>query len=423
MSINWGERRVIVIESDDWGICSWAPDRETHEAVSKIPEVKEYWETLPGWIDGTLETPRDMDRLFSFLEEFKGRDGRPVVFTACYVVANPDYDAIRGDDLEQYHDIFLDEGVPEGWERGDIVGKAREGMSRAVWCPEFHARLHHAQPHLWLKAVREGSPGAAAIFEHNMFQCEERVGEYVDMSPAQQEEWIAPAIRRMETLFGQPARCAVNSDATDQTEQVWAAEGIRARMARGTGSWLNDQPDFRSAMGRYREEIGMTYLNRNCWLEPLGSGDLEGRRHAKGAYEEVLAAWENNEPAVCSSHRKNYVSLINEQVENGYEQAAWWFETLVSRHPDVYFLTSWEVAQMYRQGASVQLLGDHAICRNWTDQEAAVAQILPEGRRPGELHVLTGCQLPAIEMDGDRMRVIMPPGDYMINLPAGDGGE
>ncbi|MFO7948428.1 MAG: hypothetical protein R6V19_16620 [Armatimonadota bacterium] len=417
MTIDWAKRKAVVIESDDWGICAWAPDREALQAVRQIDAVQEYLQSLPGWVDGSLETPADLERLFAFLEGFRGCDGRPVVFTACYAVANPDYRAIEAAGMQTYHDMFLDEGVPDRWERGDIVAKAREGMRRGVWCPEFHTRLHHAQPYLWLDAVREGDTGAAAIFPYQMFQCRERVGEYVDMTPEQQAEWIAPAIRRMEILFGQPARCAVNSDATDETEAVWADEGIRCRMCKGTGSWANEgEPNFSHPAGDLREDIEMTYLNRNTWLEPLGEGDLEGRRHAKHAYDEVIAAWENNRPAICSSHRKNYVSFVDEQVENGYRQAAWWLEKLVNEHPDLYFLTSWEVAQMYRQGASIQLLGDHAVARNWTEDEAQVTETLPDELEPGELHVLTGTQLAAIECHDREMTVTMAPGDYMIEL-------
>ncbi len=422
MNIDWSTRKVLVVESDDWGICSWAPDPETFEEVRKLDVVQEYWQKLAGWVGGTLESPADMERLFGFLERYRGRDGRSPNFVACYVVANPDYDRILASDLQEYHDIFLDEGVPSRWERGDLLAKAKEGMKRGVWLPEFHARLHHAQPHKWLQAVRDGSPQAAAIFQYQMFQCEERRPEYEDMSPQQQAEWIVPAIRRMDKLFGRLPKCGVNSDAMPETEQIWAGEGLHVRMCRG------NLPNNRSAashhetlMGAYqRPDLDMTYLSRNCFLEPLGSGDLDHPSGAIAAAEAAVNDWSRGVPAVCSSHRKNYLSMIDGETQNGYDQAEWFFDKLTSGHPDLYFLTSWEVAQMYRRGASIELFGDHAIVRNWTDAETSVSEQLPEGVEPGALHVLTGGRLPAIEFDGGAMTAFVAPGDYLIEL---DGWE
>ena len=360
MAVDWSARKALVIESDDWGICSWAPDRATFEKVRGLEVVRDYWARLGGWIAGTLESASDMERLFEFLERYRGRDGRPVSFVACYVVANPDYERIAASGLQEYHDVFLDEGVPSRWERGDILNKARDGMRRGVWLPEFHARLHHAQPLKWLQSVRDGSPQASALFEHQMFQCEERRPEYEDMTPEQQAEWIVPAIRRMDALFGRVAKCGVNGDATAETEKVWAGQGIKARMCRGNVSNAESRHPQEEAMGRLLPEVDMTYLSRNCSLEPLGSGDLEHPSGAIAAAEAAVNAWQRGVPAVCSSHRKNYLSLIDEETENGYDQAAWFFDKLTAE-------------DVLRAASTI-----------FSTNKVAISVVLPAKKKPGE---------------------------------------
>ena len=417
MDVDWTSRKALVMESDDWGICSWCPDRQTFAEVRQLDVVQEYFGRLSGWVAGGLETPDDMERLFQFLEGYHGRDGRPVVFTPCYAVANPDYEKIIESDLAEYHDIFLDEGVPGRWQHADILGKAREGMTRGVWMPEFHTRLHHAQPHKWLQAVRDGSPQAAKLFEYQMFQCEERRPEYEDMTPEQQAEWIVPAIRRMEKLFGRASRCGVNSDAGPETEAVWAAQGLRVRMCRGNvPNARTADPPQQPVMGTYRADIDMTYLSRNCYLEPLGSGDLNHTNGAIPAAQAALNNWQHGLPTVCSSHRKNFLSFIEEETENGYDQAAWFFDKLTSEHPDIYFLTSWELAQMYRQGASLEFFGDHIIARNWGAGETQVSGQLPGPLQPGEAHTMTAGRVLDMDFPDDLIAVTMQPGDYRIDV-------
>ncbi len=417
MSVDWSVRRAFVMESDDWGVCAWCPDIEAFEAVRQLDAVREYWERLSGWVAGSLETPDDMERLFGFLENYTGCDGRPANIVSCYGVANPDYDAIREAGLSQYHDIFLDEGVPSGWERGDLPGMAKDGMRRGVWVPEFHTRLHHAQPRKWLASVREGSPHAAAIFDHNMFQCEERRPEYEDMTPSEQAEWIVPAIQRMQKLFNRAPKCAVNSDATIETERIWRAQGLQVRMCRNNvPNAATGDPGREQLMGFYQADSDMIYLSRNCFLEPLGSGDLDHPSGARAAYEAVLNDWRRGVPAVCSCHRKNYVSFLEQETENGYSQATWLYDVLTSQHPDIYFMTSWEVAQMYRNGASVEVFGDHAVVRNWTASEQTVSEALPEGVAPGAAHVLTSGAVAGVEFDEGRVGVTVAPGDYLVEL-------
>lgn len=415
--INWTERKVLTVESDDYGVCAWTANSEIYNAITQLDVARNYLTQVKNWVGGTLETPDVLERLFSFLEQYHGRDGRPANFVPCYGVANPDFASIKADGYREYHDIWLDEGVPGRWKRECALDKAREGMTRGVWVPEFHTRLHHANPYKWLQSVREGSPEARTFFEFEVFQCEERRPEYEDMSKEEQIAWIAPAIDRFRAMFARVPRAGVNSDATEVTEEVWRARGLKVRMFKQNSiEQRHLAPGDRLPMGQYRADIDMTMLNRNVFFEPLGSGDLDGPHCAREALRNVEANWAQGEPAIVSSHRKNYRSMVGNETQNGYDQAEYLYGELTLRHPDLHFLTTWEVAQMYRQGGSIEVFGDHAIARNWTDGELRVSEELVAGVMPGASSVLTDGGVVDIDFIDGQMAVIMLPGDYRIEL-------
>ena len=418
MPIDWSKRKAIAIESDDWGNCAWTPDLATFTAVREHPAVRDYHER-PGirhWVHGTLETPDDLQRLFDFLYLYRGGDGRPVVMTPCYTTGNPDYERIAAGGFTEYLDISLEQGVPSRWERGDIVGKAREGIARGVWSPEFHARLHHAQPYLWLEAVRSGNEEAAFLFEHQVFQCAARRPEYEGMTASEQNAWCSEGIARMRRCFGRPPHCGVNSDASVETEHIWVMAGLRCRLA--VSAIANTGPTSApvNEMGAVNPASGLIHLNRNVHLEPLGSADLDHHNGARAAVLAVINCWQRGEPAVLSTHRKNFVSLDAHEELNGYDQFAWLLERLLAEHPDMVFLTSWEVAQLYRDGWSTEFFGDTVLVRNWSGQEQAVEFTLPPGKSARwAADIRTDSALP-LDVAQTTARVFMPDGECVVQL-------
>jgi hypothetical protein len=81
-------------------MCDWSPNLSVYKKLNDevfvyegtnrqgIPISKE-------WGKSTLESPADMERLFQILEKHKGGDGRPAIFQANYIMAAPDYVAIK----------------------------------------------------------------------------------------------------------------------------------------------------------------------------------------------------------------------------------------------------------------------------------------------------------------------------------------
>ena len=402
---NWSEHPVICFESDDWGCCCWAPDTAALQRAGAIPEVREHWDRrrLWPWLDGSLETPEDVVALCDFLDGFTGGDGRPALFTPCYIVGNPDYERIAAGGMQAYHDITIDRGVPAAWERGDFVAPAREGVARGVWRPEYHARLHHTQPHLWLASVRDGHREAAPLFDEAMFQQSSMLPEYEQMHEATQIEWVTGGFEAFETAFGYRPWCAINMDASEVTERIWWDLGIRARLNRPNAE-----------MGSPSPCTEMTYLRRNARLEPLGIDDEYAAAGFTGCWREVQAAWGRGEPAIVSTHRKNYVSCVAEQQRQGYLQLEMLLIEIAECRPEAVFVTSAEIAQLCRHGVSALAWSGEIVCRNYTDEERAIELPVPEGMRPAEAFDLrTGNEVGIMAVDG-KPALLAPVGDFLV---------
>jgi hypothetical protein len=388
--IDWNRYPAVVFESDDWGACELTPDPAAAERYRQI--MKKY-EKDSIWCFSTLETPADLERLFTILRKHSGIDGLPCIFTAFTSMGNPDFAAIRSNGFSEYVDIGLDKGVPTGWERGDIVGKMRSGFENGIWAPEFHSFLHHTSPKKLMERLNSsGKDGKMAreLFKIKCYYQGEHVPEYVDMNVKEQFDWVSRCMTRFNNIFGFMPNAAVTSDAYPETEIVWSANGITAiclkncRINTGEVIVYPNKPwnlqNVYEKIGNYNPVLNAVYITRNVFFECGHSA------------EEILPVIDRclngfNEPAIISTHRINYASLDKALVERRYRE----LEKLLGalRGKKVCFLTTGEVAGLYRNGWSVRQFGKQAVLRKWAkDADPIIIQeqyktliTLPEHRK------------------------------------------
>lgn len=412
--IDWEQFPSVIFESDDWGAC----EVSRHEDDAAL--LGDLWEELhgsPGNVMSTLETPDELDRLYTLLESFQGIDGQHPVFTAFVATGNPDYTAIRAAEFGSYVDIGIDEGVPEGWQRGDIVGKWHEGYERGVFAPEYHSALHHTNPQAWLERLRLQGPdgdAARAAFNHACYYQGFDIPEYVGMNVRQQYEWVGTGVQRFANAVGYRPNAAVCSDAYPVTETIWSLHGIRTiclknstnnqgeRVVHHAKPW-NHQDSF-TPMGAYDQMNDVIYLGRNVFFESQQVGEV---------VPAIRACWARHEPAIISSHRDVYVSLDEERVENGFDKLKGLLSAL-TQEESVRFLTSAEVSDIYRRGWSLRRVGAYYVLRQYTGETQ-------EMMLPGSISRISalpaGFNLSLIRHD-DRTVVNLPSGDFLVELDA-----
>ncbi|MEZ4841523.1 MAG: hypothetical protein R2821_08445 [Flavobacteriaceae bacterium] len=97
-------RKIIVIESDDWGSIR-IPSADTIELLKKRGiEIND-----PYNLNDSLASEQDLSCLFEVLASFKDSKGNHPVITANTIMANPDFKKIREREFkEYYYELFTD---------------------------------------------------------------------------------------------------------------------------------------------------------------------------------------------------------------------------------------------------------------------------------------------------------------------------
>ena len=225
--------KFVSIGSDDWGRWSghgpaW-PDNATRER---------FWEEGL-WLSGgeasraTAETSSDLDTLYALLDHIN--EGMPrahcAVLTPFWVVAGPDYDAMRqsgcpGEDTCAYRELWWHNstgGLDRApFDRGDLRGRYVEGFHRGLWHPEYHGRSHF-DTRAWTAYLKAGEEVTSAYFDHGLTyyhygrrnatsgiyhstHSEYRSDDLVHQRPLNQmAAWIAEGVAGFEAFWGYSA--------------------------------------------------------------------------------------------------------------------------------------------------------------------------------------------------------------------------
>jgi hypothetical protein len=364
----WSKVKALVIVSDDWGMCAWCPTVSVYEEMHTLEFMRNPWSS------GTLESPADMERLFSLLEQFRGGDDLPALFMPMYIVGSPDFAAIEATGFATYADVGIDEGVPRGWERGDLAAKAREGICRGVWHPGYHARAHHFSTQRWMERLHAGDEWAHHAFGRNVYVCEtvrDRVREYARMGQDEQVDWVMEGIDRFERAFGVSPGSARNSDLTPSVLDALTERGVRA---------VTDEGPLKESDHR------LVVLPRLIQFEPFMTADHEDI--VARTLADIETRWADGRPAALSTHRRNYKGFDPGDVERNFARLRELLQAVADRHPDAVYLCGDEVAQLTRRGHSIIRRGRRIICRNYGQER--VRAIISAGGHEHELALLPG---------------------------------
>lgn len=409
---DWKSYPAVIIESDDWGSCEHAANHKTWKRLKASGLLG----SSP-FQDDTLESASDLNKLAALLGAYRDPEGLPAVLTAFACVANPDFARIRKSGFAAYYDLPIGRSLPGGWRRPGLRKAWGAAMWSGIFHPEFHTRLHHTQPMLWLESLRSKNSKAWKLFEENIYSQGSHIPEYDGMNPEEQQGWVRGGIENFVDWTGRTPLAAVCSDATPVTEIIWRANGIRTFCLRNfrnengevvvyTNKPWNSQSPY-TPMGGWNSETDMVYLRRNVNFEcgwKVGSADR--------TVEQIQRQWDSNEPAVLNCHRANLVSF-----NAGIREAGWrHLEDLIGKLSNlgpVRFLTSSECGDIYRQGWSARRFGNTLVLRTHTHAEGS----LPLHGKP-----LSTSASPVVNWKetAGRWSFSCRPGDYVLRLPKQD---
>lgn len=419
--VDWSKHKVVVFESDDWGLCAWMRDNIARERLTE----KGYDVSGVEFKD-TLETASELYDLYAVLEAHRDRLGRRAVFTPNYVLSNPDYDAIKKNKYKTYTGIPITKGFSQGWneadKRRDLLKVWWEGIKRHVLSPEYHGLIHMSNQ-TWLEGLRAGDTKLRDFFEEQMFVSSKAYdirSEYaLKIDPSQhvpvsiQESLISEGKKIFYDAFGYYPHTAIAPHYLwdENTEVALYNQGIKYLQ----GTVYHNNRYY--AMGE--KHNFMTYLIRLIDLDYYGGENPEC--DFNHAFEQVNLAWKHGLPAIVSTHRLNYVGGIDPNMHISGINQLHRLLTEIERDfgTEVTYMSDFEVAQLLDKGCSIQQYGDNEyVCRNYIPNYHQKFNVDVPGDWTFDVINLNTERMVSIRKiagkNGFKVSFIVPEGDYVI---------
>ena len=349
-------RRIIVIESDDWGSIRM-PDNATYDLLlAKGIRV----DNCPYNRYDSLASEKDLSALFELLASFRDFNGNHPILTANCVVVNPDFEKIRESGFTTYHYEKFTDTLLRFPGCSNSFKYWMEGIAGKLFHPEFHGR-EHLNVTRWMEALGAGMPETMLAFNNGLFGVSmditnERRKSYLqafdvhDIRDLDQiRTIIAEGIALFRQIFGYPPRSFIAPNYTwpIEIEPDLAELGIRYLK----GGIIQNAPvpgtdknrKIRHFTGR-RNHQGQIHIERNCEFEPTL---YPNKNSVDKCLHQISQAFAMNKPAVITTHRVNFIgSLVESNRDNNLRQLRALFVTLLKKWPEAEFMTAEELGDL-----------------------------------------------------------------------------
>lgn len=348
--IGWRtNRKIVVIESDDWGTVRMGSKKTFDYFLSKGLEV----DKCPYNSNDALESNEDMTQLFETLDSVKDKNGNPAILTANNIVANPDFEKIKADNYKKYHYELFTDTLKKYPQHDKVFDLYKEGIEKKVIQPQSHSR-EHVNVGLWLKSLQEKDEHSLLAFEQNMFsvhpsQTPKFKDEFMDAFGSnlileEQKEIIKDGLYIFENIWGFKSKSFIAPSYTwnpylEPTMNDNGVKYLQGIMVQNTHSEYYGKPikkkyHYQGQKNKYKQR----YLVRNAFFEPtmMPSFDFVG-----DCLNRIDIAFKRKKPAVIGSHRLNYIGFINPENRNrNLKLLSELLGKIKSNWPDVEFMSS-----------------------------------------------------------------------------------
>ena len=354
--IGWRtSRKIVVIESDDWGSVRTKSKKDYDEMLTKGLEVDRSIFTK---FDG-LESNRDLENLFDVLSKHKDSTGRPAVFTPMCVVANPDFERIKESDFREYHYENFAETCKKYPNHDRVLELWRKGIEERLFVPALHGR-EHLSVSRWMKLLHEKNEGTLIAFDHESWGVSRYKGEEIPEYLGAFHPDYASDIPKLKEIIESTGELfiqncgyepthfiAPNRESAKALDETFSNIGVKyLTMAKLRRYPLGDEKYKRELiwLGKKNKELGQIYITRNSGFEQV---DPACNDWVDRCMLEISNAFSWKKPAVISSHRVNYISLIDKKnADFGLSELDRLLKTILHKWPEVEFMTSTELGDL-----------------------------------------------------------------------------
>ena len=345
-------RKIVVIESDDWGSIRM-PSKEVYEKCLKAgyPVDLNPYERYD-----SIASEDDLEMLFELLSHYKDKNGNHPVITANCVVANPDFEKIEKSGFKEYYYELITETFKRYPKHHNNFDLWLQGKENDVFYPQFHAR-EHLNVSLFMKALKEDDSDVHFGFKNKM-PGSIRKGDvkngndFVEATYFDSEEDKKEKLRIylegldvFEQLFGYRSLSIIPPNYTWSKDFDYAVAEKGVKYIQGIRKVREPAPGEKSKYThRYlgmKNSYGQLELVRNVSFEPslITVNGIVDR-----VLSEVDIAFKMRKPAIISSHRINYVGYLDKNNrDETLRLLNMILKELVKRWPDVEFMSSVEL--------------------------------------------------------------------------------
>lgn len=352
-------RRIVIIESDDWGAIR-TPDRNTLLALNRINPLVE--KDLMSQLD-SLESNEDLLFLFEVLQSVKDKNNRPAIITANTIVANPEFERIAASGFQTYYYEKVTDTLRKYTGREQVFELIGQGISEKLYQPQLHGR-EHLNVQQWLGALQNGNAELLEAFRYNTFGIplsgkiskRNNLMSAFDFEDENETAGLGKIIKEGTDLFSEIF--GFSSTSFIATTYVWHPsleptlhkhgvkylQGIPYQYIPSPGDdWYRKRFHYTGQ----KNNSGQLYLVRNASFEPYmqKNTDVVGE-----CLHRINLAFRWGKPAIIGSHRVNFIgSLVESNRTRNLKLLNQLLTEIVKRWPDVEFMSSDELGELILQ--------------------------------------------------------------------------
>ncbi len=354
------ERKIVVIESDDWG-CIRMPSKEIYTKFLNLGirvDRDDYCKY------DNLATPSELASLFEVLSSVKDKNGRHPILTANTIMANPDLIKIRESDFEKYYFEPFTETLKRNPSTEKSFDMWQEGINNNLFHPQFHGR-EHLYVKKWMDDLKNGVGATRIGFDYGTFGLTSATSPEIDFNYMgafnsgldedidEFKRIIKEGLDMFENTFKYRSLSFIPTTYTWPLEIESTLVENSVRFLQGTHYQSIPIDDDTSFKGRNNSLVGMKskagliYLIRNCDFEPSQPKMTDSINDCLYKIDQAFS-WKM--PAIISTHRLNFIGSIHpSNSSNNLKLFKELLTKIVRRWPDVEFMTSDELGMLKEQ--------------------------------------------------------------------------
>lgn len=349
-------RRIIVIESDDWGSIRM-PSRKVYNNLLNAGIRVDH---CPYNRFDSIESESDLLALFNGIKKFKDFKGNHPVITTNFVTANPDFQKIKDSGYQDYHYELFTDTYKRNPKHHNTFTLIREGMREKYIYPQFHGR-EHLNVNRWMTALRQNLPETRFTFKNRLFGISTNITSEMRRSYMSAFDFdnideiddhrniLNDGLRLFENIFGYKSKTFIATNycwhsLIEETLKNNGVNFIQGSYNQIEPSGGNKSPKIIShRLGRFNK-FGQMYLVRNAFFEPSLLNTVDPVAYCINNIE-IAFRW--GKPAIVSSHRVNFIgSIVKENRENNIILFIKLLKQIRSKWKDIEFMNSEQLGDL-----------------------------------------------------------------------------